>query len=117
MITDFWWGGGVVLEFLLEYHWVGLKPFGHSAVEFFNKGMGFSWRACRDFSARYTCAGSVMGPFIGTASITTSLVAYNKKGITYLAATNARWLPYLVDKGLRYVHYTAHRVMRQFGLD
>lgn len=72
--------------------------------------------ACKDFSIGYTCADSVMGPFIGTTSTTTILVAYNEKGITYLATTNVGWLPYLPNEGLWYVHYSAHRVRRKFGL-
>ena len=79
--------------------------------------MGFSWRACRDFNTSYTCVNSVMGLFMGTVGTTTLLVAYDEKGITYLVATNSRGLPYLVDKGIRYVHYSAHRVRRQFELD
>lgn len=35
----------------------------------------------------------------------------------YLVATNARWLPYLADEGIRCVHYSTHRVKRQFGLN
>ena len=41
-----------------------------------------------------------MGPFIGTAGMTTPLVAYDERGITYLAATNVGWLPYLADEGV-----------------
>lgn len=85
-------------------------------MEFFNKGVGFSYRACKDFKVRYTCVNSVIGPFMGNAGTTTPLVAYDKREITYLAATNARLLPYLGDEGLRYVHYSTHRVKRQFGL-
>nr|POE69882.1 hypothetical protein CFP56_38090 [Quercus suber] len=33
--------------------------------------------------------------------MTTPLVAYDEREITYLAATNVRWLPYLADEGLR----------------
>ena len=86
-------------------------------MEFYDKGMGFFWRAYRDFSVGYTCTGSMMGPFMGTTGMTTSLVAYNEKGIIYLVATNVGTLPYLADMGLWYVHYSAHKVMRQFELD
>ena len=89
--------GGFFTEFPLAHRYVGLKPFGHLVVEFFDKGVGFFWRACRDFSVGYTCANSVMGPFIGIAGTTTPLVAYDQRGITYLAATNAGWLPFLAD--------------------
>ena len=45
------------------------------------------------------------------------LIGFDETGITYLAATNAGWLPYLADEGIRFIHYPANRVRRQFGLD
>lgn len=101
----------------MAYCWVGLKPFRHLAVEYFDKEVGFSWRACRDLNTGYTCFDSVMGPFMATIRTTTLLVAYDERGIIYLAATNVGWMPYLVDKGIQNVHYSAHRARRQFGLD
>ena len=53
-----------------------------------------------------------MGPFIDITEITTSLTAFDEKGITYLAATNAGWLPYLAEEGIYFVHYSANRVKR-----
>ena len=58
-----------------------------------------------------------MGLFVNTVGTTTPLTSFNETGITYLAATNAGWLPYLADEGIRFVHYPANRVRRQFGLD
>ena len=58
-----------------------------------------------------------MGLFVDTAGTTTPLNSFDEAGITYLAATNAGWLPYLADEGMRFVHYPANRVRRQFGLD
>ena len=58
-----------------------------------------------------------MGPFMAIAGTTTPLTAFAERGITYLATTNAGWLPYLVVEGVRYVHYSANWVRRQFGLD
>ena len=58
-----------------------------------------------------------MGQFVDTAGITTPLVGFEERGITYLAATNVGWLPYLADEGIRFVHYPTNRVRRQFGLD
>ena len=60
VITNF--SGRFVLDFSLTYYWVGLKPFGHSAVEVFDKGVGFSWRAYQGLSSGFTCADSVMSP-------------------------------------------------------
>jgi len=67
--------------------------------------------------AGYTCVDSIMGPFVDIAETTTPLTGFKKRGVTYLAATNVGWLPYLADEGLRFVHYPANRVKRQFGLD
>jgi len=94
-----------------------LKPIGHPAVEFFDKRVGFSWRAYRNLGTGYTCVDSVMGPFVDTVGTTTLLTGFEERGITYLAATNVGWLPYLADEGVRFVHYPANRVRRQFGLD
>ena len=58
-----------------------------------------------------------MGSFVDTVGTTTPLAGFDEIGITYLAATNAGWLPYLADEGVRFVHYPANRVRRQFGLD
>ena len=58
-----------------------------------------------------------MGSFVNTVRTTTPLAGFDEIGITYLAATNARWLPYLADEGIRFVHYLANRVRRLFGLD
>ena len=79
--------------------------------------MGFSWRAYRNLGADYTYADSAMGSFVDTIGTTTPLVSFDETRITYLAATNAGWLPYLADEGIRFVHYPANRVRRQFGLD
>ena len=58
-----------------------------------------------------------MDPFIDTPGTTTLLTAFDERGITYLATTNAGWLPYLTDKGIHFVHYFTNKVRRQFRLD
>ena len=58
-----------------------------------------------------------MGSFVDTVGTTTLLTGFDEIGITYLEATNAGWLPYLADEGVRFVHYLANRVRRQFRLD
>ena len=104
-------------EFLLAFCWSGLTPIYQPTVEFFDKRVGFSWRAYIHLDAGYTCVDYVMGQFVDTAGTTTPLVGFKERGITYLVTTNAGWLPYLVDEGIRFVHYPANRVRRQFGLD
>ena len=104
-----------VSDFSSAYSWVGLKPFGHPAKESFDKGVGFCWRAYRNLGTGYTCADSVMSSFTNIARTTTQLTAFDERGITYLAATNAGWLPYLADEKLQFVHYSANKVRRQFG--
>ena len=115
MITDFC--GRFESDFPLAFRWSGLKPIGYSVVESFDEGVGFSWRAYRNLGTGYTCANSVMGSFVDVVGTTTPLVGFDETGITYLAATNAGWLPYLADEGIRFVHYLANRVRRQFRLD
>ena len=110
VITDFC--GQFKSNFSLAFRWVGLKPIGHPTVEFFDRGVGFSWKAYRSLGTSFTCVDSVMGPFIDTAGTTTPLTGFDERGITYLAATNAGWLPYLADEGVRFVHYFADRVRR-----
>jgi len=115
VITDFC--GKFESDFPLAFRWSSLKPIGFSVVESFDEGVGFSWRAYRNLGVDYTCADSVMGSFVDTVGTTSPLVSFDENGITYLAATNARWLPYLADEGIRFVHYPANQMRRQFGLD
>ena len=114
-ITDFF--GRFESDFPLAFRWVDLKPIDHSAVESFDQGIKFSWRACRKLGTGYTCVDSAMGLFVDTARTTTPLTTFDETEITYLATTNARWLLYLANKGIRFVHYPANQVRRQFGLD
>ena len=73
--------------------------------------------AYRNLGANYTCIDSAMASFVDTVGTTTPLAGFDETGITYLVATNAGWLPYLAEEGIRFVHYPANRVKRQFGLD
>ena len=98
----------------LSFRWFGLKPIYHPVIEFFDKGVGFSWRAYRHLGASYTCADSMMGQFVDTVGTTTPLVGFEERGITYLATTNVGWLPYLADEGIKFVHYPTNQVRRQF---
>ena len=108
VITDFC----VLFEsdFPLTFRWVGLKPIGHPAIELFNKGVGFSWRAYKNLGISYTCAGSTISPFVDT--IGSELTGFDERGITNLAATNTGSLPYLADEGVRFMHYSADNVKR-----
>jgi len=103
VITDFC--GWFASDFPLAFRWVGLKPIRHLTVEFFDKGVGFSWRAYKSLGTGFTCADSTMGPFVDIAGTTTPLIGFDEKGITYLVATNAGWFPYLADEGIWFVHY------------
>ena len=58
-----------------------------------------------------------MGSFVNTVGTTTPLTDFDERGITYLATTNVGWLLYLANEGIRFVHYPANMVKRQFGLD
>ena len=107
-ITDFC--GRFESDFPLAFRWVGLKPIDHFAVESFDQGVGFSWRAYRKLGAGYTYVDSAMGLFVDTVGTTTPLIGFDETEITYLAATNAGWLPYLAEEGIRFVHYPTNQV-------
>ena len=115
VIIDFY--GRFESDFLLAFCWSGLKPINYFVVESFDEGVGFSWRAYRNLGTGSTFVDSAIGLFVDTVGTTTPLIDFDETGITYLAATNAGWLPYLADEGIRFVHYPANRVRRQFGLD
>ena len=89
-----------------------MKLFGHLAIKFFDKGVGFCWKAYINLGIGFTCADSVMGPFLDTTGTTTPLIVFDERGVTYLAATNTGWLPYLTDEGICFVHYSTNRVRR-----
>ena len=116
VITDFC--GRFKFDFPLAFRWVGLKPIDHPAVEFFDKGVGFSWKVYRNLGTSYTCADSIMGPFVDTARTITQLTGFEERGITYLAATNTGWLPYLADEGVRcksafFLQHSGPRILGQ----
>ena len=98
VITDFC--GRFEYDFPLAFCWVGLKLIGHFAVQFSNKGVGFSWRAYRSLGTVFAYADSAMGPFVDIVGTTTLLIGFDERGITYLAATNVGWLPYLANEGI-----------------
>ncbi|KAK9996680.1 hypothetical protein SO802_021366 [Lithocarpus litseifolius] len=70
---------------------VGLKLIGHLTVEFFDKGVGFSWRAYRNLGTGYTCADSVMGLFVDTAGTTTLLTNFKERGY-HLLGSHQCWV-------------------------
>ena len=82
VITNFC--GWFESNFPLAFRWVRLKPIGHPSIEFFDKGVGFSWRAYRNLGIGFTCVDSVMGPFVDTVRTTTLLTGFDERGITYL---------------------------------
>ena len=94
-----------------------MKPIGHSTIESFDQGVGFSLRAYKKLGTDYICVDSAMGLLVDTVGTTTPLTSFDKTGITYFTATNAGWLPYLADKGMRFFYYLANRVRKQFRLD
>ena len=44
-----------------------MKLFRYPVIEFFDKGVSFCWTAFRNLHTGFTCADSVMGPFIDIA--------------------------------------------------
>ena len=53
------------------------------AVEFFDKGVGFFWKAYRSLGTGFTCVDSALGPFVDTVRTTTLLIGFDERGITW----------------------------------
>ena len=55
--------------------------------------------------------------FLNSLGNTFDLRWGDEDSLTYLACISPLWLPVPLSSGPRYTHYSAHRVLRQFGFD
>lgn len=59
----------------------------------------------------------MLSPFLTSTGNTFDLRSGDEGSLAYLACINPSWFPVLSSTGPRYTHYSAHRVLRQFGFD
>ena len=85
-------------------------------VELFDQAGHRSWRSPREFSPEFAC-DSVLAFFLSSPGNTFDLHRGDEGSLAYLACINPSWLLVPSSSGTRYTHYSAHRVLRQFGFD
>ena len=75
-----------------------------------------SWRSPREFSLGFSC-DFVLSSFLNSPGHTFDLRRGGESSLAYLGCTNPSWLPVPSTSGPKYIYYSAHRVLRQFGFD
>ena len=85
-------------------------------MELFNQRVHLSWRSPREFSLGFAC-DFVLSSFLNSPGHTFDLRRGGESSLAYLGCTNPSWLPVPSTSGPKYIYYSAHRVLRQFGFD
>ena len=75
-----------------------------------------SWCSPQEFSPGFAC-DSILTSFLNFPRNTFDLHPGAKGSLAYLACISPSWLLVPSSTGPRYTHYSAHRVLRQFGFD
>jgi len=98
------------------FHWANLKGGSLNLVELFDQAGHLSWRSSREFSPGFAC-DSVLAFFLSSLRNTFDLHRGDEGSLAYFACISPSWLLVPSSSGSRYTHYSAHRVLRQFGFD
>ena len=102
--------------FPIIFRWISLKCGGLNLVELFDQAGHLHWRSPREFGLGFAC-DSVLSSFLTSTRNTFDLRRGDEGNLAYLACISPSWLPVPSLSGLRYTHYLAHWVLRQFGFD
>ena len=102
--------------FPIIFHWISLKGGGLNLVELFDQAGKLHWRSPREFGLGFAC-DSALSYFLSSTGNTFDLRHGDKGSLAYLAYISPSWLPVPSLSGPKYTHYSAHRVLRQFGFD
>ena len=85
-------------------------------MELFDQAGNLHWRSPRKFGPSFVCY-SVLSSFLSSIGNTFDLRHGDEGSLAYLACISPFWLHVPSLNGPRYTHYSAHRVLRQFGFD
>ena len=96
--------------------WLSLKGGSLNLVELFDQAGHLHWRSPWEFDPGFVY-DSVLSPFLTFTGNTFDLRHGDEGSLAYLACISPSWLPVPSSSSLRYSHYSAHRVFRQFGFD
>ena len=96
--------------------WANLKGGNLNFVELFDQAGHLSWHSPWEFCLRFPC-DSVLTSFLNSPRNTFDLCRKDEGSLAFLACISPSWLLVPSSSGHRYAHYSAHRVLRQFGFD
>ena len=96
--------------------WLSLKDGSLNLVKLFDQIGHLHWCSPREFGLGFVC-DFVLSPFLTSTGNTFDLRCGDEGSFAYLACISPSWLPVPSSSGPRYTHYSAHRVLRQFGFD
>ena len=101
---------------LIIFWWSNLKGGNVNLMELFDQRGHLSWHSPHEFSLGFAC-DSVLFSFLNSPGHTFDLCWGDESSLAYLACTSPSWLLVPLTSGPKYIHYSAHRVLRQFGFD
>ena len=73
-------------------------------------------RSPREFGPGFAC-DSILSSFLTSLGNIFYLRRGDEGSLAYLACVSPSWLPVPFSSGPKYTHYSAHRVLGQFGFD
>ena len=98
------------------FRWSNLKGGNVNLIELFDQARHLIWDSPRVFSPGFTC-DSILSSFLNSLGYTFDLGQGDKSSLACLACTSPSWLPVPSTSGIKYTHYFAYWVLRQFGFD
>ena len=98
------------------FRWLNLKGSSLNLVELFDQASHLHWRSPREFGLGFVY-DSVLSPFLTSTGNTFDLRRGDEGSLAYLTCISPSWLPVPPSSGPKYTHYSAHRVLRQFGFN
>ena len=96
--------------------WANLKGGNLNFVELFDQAGHLSWHSPWEFCLRFPW-DSMLTSFLNSPRNTFDLCRKDEGSLAFLACISPSWLLVPSSSGHRYAHYSAHRVLRQFGFD
>ena len=93
-----------------------MKGGGLDLIELFDQARHLQWHSPQEFSPGFAC-DSILASFLNSSRNTFDPRPGDEDSLAHLACVSPSWLLVPSFSGPRYTHYSAHRVLRQFGFD
>ena len=102
--------------FPIIFCWISLRGGSLNLVELFDQARHLHWRSPREFGPGFAC-DLILSFFLTSTGNTFYLRCGGESSLAYLACISPFWLPVPSSYSPKYTHYSALRVLRQFGFD